>query len=224
MNSRDTTLATIRKSLGKAGDDPARVAAVKERLEGTPTGVIPERGRLEPAARVDLFQEMAEYVSASVTRVENAADVPDAIAAFLRERNLPQSLIHGGDEWIAGLPWDRQPNMERKQGRADGSEHVGFSRAVAGVAETGTLLLYSGVANPTTINFLPEVHVVAIDAADIESDYEAAWARLRERFGKGILPRTVNMVTGPSRSADIEQTLLLGAHGPRRLHILIIGG
>ena len=95
--------------------------------------------------------------------------------------------------------------------------------AEAGVAETGTLVLLSGPDNPTTINFLPDTHVVVVRAADILGDYESVWRRLRERLGPGVMPRLVNLVTGPSRSADIEQTLLLGAHGPRALHIIVVG-
>jgi L-lactate dehydrogenase complex protein LldG len=91
------------------------------------------------------------------------------------------------------------------------------------VAETGTLVLTSGRDNPTTLNFLPDVHIVVVDAADVAADFETVLARLRERFGTGIMPRTVNMITGPSRSADIEQTLLLGAHGPRKLHVVVVG-
>jgi len=97
------------------------------------------------------------------------------------------------------------------------------SHASAAVAETGTLVLTSGPDNPTTLNFLPDVHIVVVDAADIASDFETVMARLRERYGTGTMPRTVNMITGPSRSADIEQTLLLGAHGPRKLHVIVVG-
>ncbi len=85
------------------------------------------------------------------------------------------------------------------------------------------LVLTSGPDNPTTLNFLPDVHVVVVDAADVASDFETAMARLRERYGVGDLPRTVNLITGPSRSADIEQTLMLGAHGPRKLHVIVVG-
>jgi len=81
----------------------------------------------------------------------------------------------------------------------------------------------SGVENPTTLNFLPETHIVVLAGKDLVGDYEAAWAKLRGPYGKGVLPRTVNMITGPSRSADIEQTLLLGAHGPRKLHVIVVG-
>ena len=85
-------------------------------------------------------------------------------------------------------------------------------------------MLTSGPDNPTTLNFLPDTHIVVVDAKDIAGDYEAVWQRLRERFGAGLMPRTVNLITGPSRSADIAQILILGAHGPRRLHVLIVGG
>ena len=80
----------------------------------------------------------------------------------------------------------------------------------------------SGADNPTTLNFLPDNHIIVLDAADLETAMESVWPRLRARYGDGELPRVVNLITGPSRSADIEQTLLLGAHGPRRLHIVVI--
>ena len=83
-------------------------------------------------------------------------------------------------------------------------------------------MLLSGPDNPTTLNFLPDNHIVVLAAADIVGDYETAWDRLRAAFGKGRMPRLVNMITGPSRSGDIEQKLLLGAHGPRRLHVVIV--
>ena len=95
--------------------------------------------------------------------------------------------------------------------------------AFAGIAETGTLALVSGPANPTTLNFLPDNHIVVLRKEDVVADYESVFAMLRTAYGKGGAPRTLNFVTGPSRSADIEQTLLLGAHGPRRLHIVIAG-
>ena len=128
----------------------------------------------------------------------------------------------GDDPLLAGLPWERT-QIEVKRGPSDGQDVVGLSHAVAGVAETGTLVLLSGPDNPTTLNFLPETHIVVVKAEDIAGDYETVWDTIRARYGKGVMPRTVNMITGPSRSADIEQTILLGAHGPRRLHIIVVG-
>lgn len=92
--------------------------------------------------------------------------------------------------------------------------------AHTGIAETGTLVLPSGPSRPTTLNFLPDLHIVILAVADIVDYMEQAWERLRD---EGALPRTVNMLTGPSRTADVEQTLQLGAHGPRRLQVILLG-
>src|SRR5690606_29717660 len=93
--------------------------------------------------------------------------------------------------------------------------------SLAGIAETGTLMLASGEQGPTTLNFLPETHLVVLRESDLVGPIEEAWKRLRERADEG-LPRTVNFITGPSRTGDIEQKIQLGAHGPRRLHVLLL--
>ena len=97
-----------------------------------------------------------------------------------------------------------------------------------GFAETGTLMMTSGPDHPSTLNFLPETHIVVLPAERIGGAYEEGWAHLRAEGGPdadaSFMPRTVNLVTGPSRTADIEQTIALGAHGPRRLHIVIVEG
>jgi L-lactate dehydrogenase complex protein LldG len=108
------------------------------------------------------------------------------------------------------------------EGRGEDSDAVSVTGAFAGVAETGTLVLVSGPEHPSTLNLLPETHIVVLRRDQLVGSYEDAWALLRV-MGRGM-PRTVTMVTGPSRTADIEQTLQLGAHGPRRLHIVLIDG
>ena len=90
-------------------------------------------------------------------------------------------------------------------------------------AETGTIVMLSGHENPTTINFLPEHHIVVVDAGAIQGDLETVLADIRTHYGKGNMPRTVNLISGPSRSGDIEQKLVLGAHGPRALHLIVVG-
>jgi L-lactate dehydrogenase complex protein LldG len=149
--------------------------------------------------------------------------VPAAVAEFLRAHNLPMQVRRGDDPRLAALPWDRERTLEVSTGASDGHQLVSVSHAFAGVAETGTLVMASGPDNPTTLNFLPDTHIVVVDATDITGDYETVWARVREKFGIDALPRAINMITGPSRSADIAQILILGAHGPRRLHVLIVG-
>jgi L-lactate dehydrogenase complex protein LldG len=127
----------------------------------------------------------------------------------------------GEDARLAAMPWSAT-TLEISGGPSDGHDLNAVSVAFAGVAESGTLALASGAENPTTLNFLPDNHFVIVATSDIVADYESVWRKLRAHYGKGVMPRTVNFITGPSRSADIEQTLLLGAHGPRRLHILIV--
>ena len=124
-------------------------------------------------------------------------------------------------------PTDASPVALRAAKRSlrlgHGKDLAAVSHAFGAVAESGTLMLVSGADNPTTLNFLPDTHMVVVDAKDVAGDYESLWRRLREKFGDGLMPRTVNLITGPSRSADIEQTLILGAHGPRRLHVMVVG-
>ena len=157
-------------------------------------------------------------------RRETPEHIPAAVATFLRRHNLPLVIRRGDDPLLANVPWDRAGTLSMRLGASDGSDIAALSHAFAGVAETGTLVLTSGADNPTTLNFLPDVHVVVVGTADIAADFETVMGRLRERFGTGALPRAVNMITGPSRSADIEQTLILGAHGPRKLHVIVFGG
>ncbi len=223
MSARDAILNRIRASLGTPANDEARRAAVAERLRDAAPGLIPARGQLPPPERAELFCVMAERLLASVERLETADDVPRAVAAYLRANNLPAALRMGDDPRLAAMPWSGQGALDVKRGASDGDDLAGISHALAGIAETGTVALVSGRDNPTTVNFLPEHHIVVVDAATIEGDLESVLARIRMEFGKGQMPRTVNLVSGPSRSGDIEQTLVLGAHGPRALHLLVVG-
>jgi L-lactate dehydrogenase complex protein LldG len=223
MTARDLVLGTIRRSLGVTGSEAPRRLEVETRLAGHPQGVVPERGALPPAERLDLFARMVEGAAGTVERVAEPTDIPVAVAAFLRGQNLPLAILHGSDPRLVGLPWERAGTLTVNLGPSAGRDAAALSHAFAGVAETGTLVLISGADNPTTLNFLPDAHIIAVDAADVAGDYETVLARLRQRFGEGRLPRTVNMITGPSRSADIEQTLILGAHGPRKLHVIVVG-
>ena len=223
MNSRETVLASIRRSLGVSGREEPRRAVVSERLARHAPGIVPARGQTSPPERLDLFRTMMEAAAGSVEAIARADDVPAAISAFLRARNLPMAVRRGADPRLAALPWSRERTLTVAVGPSDGSDLVAVSQAFGAAAETGTLMLTAGPDNPTTLNFLPDTHIVLLDANDIAGDYETLWRRLRERYGEGQMPRVVNWITGPSRSADIEQTLILGAHGPRRLHVIVVG-
>ena len=222
-NARDDIFATIRRSLGVTGREAVRRDIVAERLRRAPKSVIPQRGQLTGAALVALFRAQAEAAFSTVADVESTLDVPEAVAGFLRSHNLPASVRIGEDSRLRAMPW-AETTLAVAQGPSHGDDLNAVSHAFAGVAETGTLVMTSGPENPSTLNFLPDNHIVVVSARDIAGDYETVWEKVRASHGRGEMPRTVNMITGPSRSADIEQTLLLGAHGPRRLHIIIVNG
>jgi L-lactate dehydrogenase complex protein LldG len=222
MTSRDTIFASIRRSLGVSGNEAPRRAAVAERLARHPAGIIPERAQREAPERLELFRRMVELAAGTVEEIARADDVPAAISAFLRAHNLPSAVRRGDDPRLAAMPWARERTLTVATGRSDGSDLVAVSHAFGAAAETGTLMLTSGPDNPTTLNFLPDTHIVVVHANDVAGDYETLWRRLREARRDGTMPRVVNWITGPSRSADIEQTLILGAHGPRRLHVIVV--
>jgi L-lactate dehydrogenase complex protein LldG len=221
---RDAVLGGLRRALKRGAEaaDAAARQAVEERLDQAPRGPLPARAQIPPAAQVDLFEAMAVEQAASVTRIPSLDQVPAALADYLKSANLAPKVRLAPSPELEGLPWDSQPLLEVETGRAQGSDQVSLTGAVAGIAETGTLLLASGPEAPTTLNFLPDNHVVVLEASQIVGAYEDALDRLRESQGPGCLPRAVNFITGPSRSADIEQTIQLGAHGPRRLHVLLV--
>ena len=116
--------------------------------------------------------------------------------------------------------------LDIRRGRAEDGDQVGVTASFAGIAETGTLMLVSGAQSPTRNNFLPDTHIVVMRGRQVVPSYEEGWTRLRDAQrgadGRAAMPRTVNFITGPSRTGDIEQRLELGAHGPRRLHIVLI--
>lgn len=219
---RDQTLGAIRKALKATPKDSARAKVVQARIDGHAANLVPERARKANAERVALFIEQLEGQGATVRRADGDDAVPELVADYLRENNLPATVKTGTDPFLGGLPWDKVASLERHVGQVIGDDQVAMSRAVISAAETGTLFLVSGADNPTTHNFLPDTHIIAISAEDIAGSYEEAWGRLRTLHGERSMPRTVNLISGPSRTADIEQTIIMGAHGPRRLMVIVV--
>ena len=220
--ARERILAAVRQSLGTQSRAAGDHAELEDRLASPPRGELPARGAVDHDARLALFEEMALEVSATVARLPNMAAVPKAIADYLKEHNIPPKLKLAPDPLLDEPDWATEPLLETARGKADPQDEVSVTAAAAGVAETGTLVLMSGPGGPTTLNFLPDNNIVILKAGTVKGSYEDAWDLLRETQGAGHLPRTVNFITGPSRTGDIEQTIQLGAHGPRRLHILLI--
>ncbi len=177
------------------------------------------RGPL-PAVEEDLvarFSARAQGMQASVETVSALRDAPQAVAAFLRDHGL--ALSGCVSPQLEPLDW-RAAGLHLECGAAHPEDLIGVSGVYAAIAETGTLMLLSSPASPATVSLLPETHVAIVPASRIVRYMEDAWALARSELGE--LPRAVNFVSGPSRTADIDQQIVLGAHGPYRVHIIIV--
>jgi L-lactate dehydrogenase complex protein LldG len=221
--SRDAILANIRGALGVNAGDALRRSTVEARLAAPPTHLQPGRTRGTETELLDRFVGFLQAQAAHVIRAVGPAAVPQAIAAFLSAQRLPPRLRCGADPYLARLPWDTAPELERVLGAAQATDTTSLSRAFAGIAETGTLLLTSGPENPVTLNYLPDTHIVVLEEQDVVGPYEAAFAKVRASYGAGKMPRTLNFVSGASRTADIGGKIVIGAHGPRQLAVVLVG-
>jgi L-lactate dehydrogenase complex protein LldG len=226
MSARDDILGGIRRSLRRGPVPAETAAALAERVAAHRRNLIPSRAAaLDPPARIDLFVAMAEEVQTTVARIASDDEVPAEVARYLAAENLPAELKMAPDPELDALPWSDRPLLQVRRGKAESGDAVSLTPCLAAVAETGTLMLTSGEATPTTLNFLPDTHIVVVHAGQVVATYEDGWDLLRAQSADRLwgLPRTVNFITGPSRTGDIEQRIELGAHGPRRLHVIIVG-
>ena len=217
--SKQAIIGAIQRGL-KRGPLPAdQQVMLAGRMAAHPRHLIPQRGQLDHAGRVALFSEYVEREFGTVACIASLADAPGAIAAYLAEQNLPPRLVVSPHPALQDIPFGDAPLLTVRFGTALPSDAVCLTQAFAGIAETGTLLLPSGPERPTSNNLLCDNAIVLISTSRILASYEDGFDLLRVEMG---MPRNVMLVTGPSRSADIEQTLELGAHGPRRLHVLVV--
>ncbi len=210
-SARDEIFARIRRSLRR---NAALEAPPVHRSQAPESNVRP---RLENDP-VECFVEKLHIAAGTVDRVTAISDVVQATADYLARHALEPRLVVAEHLLIKQLTWPAEWKIHT--GPATGEDHIGVGAAFAGVAETGTLVMLSGADNPTTLNFLPDDHIVVVSALQIVAHLEDAWRLLRDSVA--TMPRTVNLITGPSRTADVEQTIQLGAHGPRRLHVILI--
>lgn len=214
MRARAEILQRIRAGLGK-GDAAARRAAAEAFMQSRARGPQPHlAGDL-----VARFSGKALALASSVEQVGSMAEVPAAVARYLAEHSLPREAVATGD--VACLDW-AGGGIEAVARVAVDADKVGISGCFCAIAETGTLLLLSGPQTPASVSLLPETHIAVVPVGRIVTTMEDAFALLRAEHGG--LPRAVNFISGPSRTGDIEQTIVLGAHGPCRVHLILVEG
>ena len=215
MSSRDVILGRIRDALGRTGSDVPNQEALLERTTQHARHIEPIFAE-PPEQR---FQQKLEAAAATFARVDHIDDVASEIERYLGSLALPFKLVSSGDPLIRSITWPS--SFEVSQRVPTGEDLVGITATLYGIAETGTLMLASGETRPTSLNFLPDYHIVVLRRDQLVTRMEDAWDGLRQQFSG--MPRTVNFISGPSKTADVEQTVEYGAHGPRCLHVVMVG-
>ncbi len=206
MNTREKILARIARH--KPDSD-----ALSHHLATHPRGP-------QPPVPCDLkkhFAERARKLSSDILETDDPGQIPGLLAGYLTQKSLPAE----GVCWpaLAHLPW-LEAGLDIEVRPAKDRDMVGITGAFCAIAETGTLLLLGGELTPASTSLLPETHVAIVHPDRIVATMEDAWELLRREFSTP--PRTVNFISGPSRTADIEQTVTLGAHGPYRVLVILV--
>jgi len=214
MSSRDAILNAVRQGLGRGPLDESAARKLDERSANPPRHIQPP---VDDADLVARFCARFESRSGSTARLKSLDAVPAAVAAFAEKHDLPHAAVVG--QALGDLKWPDGWAIDH--GAAPMDTALGVSMAWRGIAESGAVMMHSGPDSPITHNFVPETHVVVVPVERIVRHYEDCWTALREA-GNGA-PRAMNFIAGPSRTGDVEQTIELGAHGPRRMHVLIVG-
>ena len=214
-DARERVLGAVRSAVRR---DPAEAAARREEIEAR---IAAREVHVRPPVEGDLVARFAEkvvLVASTLAPVTGIDGVSRAVADYLDEHGLDKEIVVTTDPLLERVRWSNELAVVRRA--ADPDDRVSVTGAFAGIAETGTLVFVSDRTTPTTLNFLPETHVAVLARERLVAHLEDVWALLRAEHGEP--PRTVNFITGPSRTGDIELQLELGAHGPRRLHVLLV--
>jgi L-lactate dehydrogenase complex protein LldG len=207
-DGRARVLAEIRKSLGRSSAAPAAIVPL--------SGEAPR-----PAFDGNLVERFAAKMlekSATLARVDALAAVGEEVARFVTAVGARPRLCVS--KALAAIAWPAGLDIAYRA--AVREDETSVTPCFAALAESGAIVTLSGPDTPSTLNFVPENHIVIVHASQVVRHIEDVWAQWR---ASGLaMPRSVNIVSGPSRTADIEQTIQLGAHGPRRLHVLLLAG
>ncbi len=214
MSARDNILGRIRTALGREDAlDERQSGDMRTKLRTHPRGPLPSM----PWDSLARFKERCSVLSTTVDEVTKFDDAPAAVARYLSERQLPAAGVCWPE--FGALPWGGA-GLSIEARVPTGEDKVGITGTFCAVAETGTLMLLSSAHTHPATSLLPETHVAIVPVSRLLRSMEDGWDLLRKE--KGELPRQVAFVSGPSRTADIELTLVLGIHGPTRVHVVLV--
>lgn len=202
-------LTSIRAALGASATTTHEASAPESAMSTRPQWREP---------RIERFVDRFVRAAGSWERLESVQRIPAAVSEYLQDSATVRVRL-SAQPALRDLQWPAEWDVA-----VDPQDAAAWPAAVAvaalGVAETGSLVMTSSDACPASGHFLADDHLIVLYSHDIVDYFEEVWERLAATGPS--LPRAINMITGPSRTADVEQTLQLGAHGPRRVHLLLI--
>ncbi|HVF63185.1 MAG TPA: lactate utilization protein C [Casimicrobiaceae bacterium] len=219
--AREAILSRIRKALTERGTASAARSEASRYVDAHARGPQP----VKTADGIAQFVDQAVHMESTVERIATLQDIPRAVARYLDALELPAAIAeqrsHKGVCWprFAQLDW-RAAGLDIEARPTTGGDRLGITGCFCAIAETGTLVLMTGADSPTATALLPDTHIVVLSESGIVATMEDAFARARRRDGR--MPRGLHLISGPSRTGDIEQTIVLGAHGPYRVHVLLL--
>ena len=214
MSTRDNILKRIRAANGRSVETSFQEKQIAERrLRSHDRGPLPTMD-WEPLLR---FKDRCIAMQSTLDEIDSLAQLPDAVARYLKENSLPTNGVCWPE--LSDLPW-QAAGLSIDARPSNGDDKVGITACFCGIAETGTLMMLSGEHWHATTSLLPETHIAVVPQSRVLRAMEDGWDLFRREHD--ALPRQVNFISGPSRTADIEMTLVLGAHGPFRVHIVLL--
>lgn len=213
-DARSTILERIRKANHGHGNPPTVPDSLEQRLHKTPRGPLPQWTEEHESRFITQLQK----AGGTLNKIHQTNEVITEVTAYLNHHDLPHTLVSASSTLLNDLVWPDNMVVERRP--VEANDVTVITEAYAAVAETGSIVLCSSQDTPTTFNFLPDNFLCVVQNNRIAAHTEDIWDRVRQEKNK--LPRAINFITGPSRTADVEQTIQIGAHGPRRLHVLLL--
>jgi len=220
-NAREAIFSKIKATEQSRGR--ADTSAATQRLQTPPSQLVPQIGTSVGTAARDMFVTKAMELGCTLADCADMAAVPGKVASYLDEQDATRTVTLPASDLLSQLGWiEAGLTVSADTDRAALDGQTSVTRARAGIAETGAVAVASATDYPVSIGLLPDRHIIVLKTSEIVGGYEQVWQNARQAKDNQGMSRALILVGGPSRTADIEATLVMGAHGPRAVHIILV--
>lgn len=228
MSKEQALLQRIAARLGRT--EPLREKPVRD-AKGAPQ--FWKEYKLSTEEKIEKFTESWQALTGVVEVVESEADAINVLVKWLTDENIKQ-VIRWSHPELDTLGIDNalaesgvQVEIWGKDGHFDmravaNNAEAGITSVDYAIADTGTLALFSSRDKARSVSLLPPVHISIFRAEQLVTRIGEVLSKADDMNLKEQLPAGINFITGPSRSADIENDLSIGVHGPKKVYALII--